>query len=162
METTYEYDPTGRVSVQAHPNGATTYFGYDLSGRLSEKVTVKNADTSVLVRFAYTRDAARGPFPRRSSTPSVISDGRRRGRMSSPRQARTTWPSAIGAASDSRRTRWRKSMRVGRRRSTHVATSCTSSWRAWPVWLQGPAGTPGRRVGRCLMVESGGMRNTML
>jgi YD repeat-containing protein len=35
METTYEYDPTGRVTVQAHPNGATTYFGYDLSGRQS-------------------------------------------------------------------------------------------------------------------------------
>jgi YD repeat-containing protein len=40
METTYEYDPAGRVTVQAHPNGATIYFSYDLSGRLSEKVTV--------------------------------------------------------------------------------------------------------------------------
>ena len=62
METTYEYDPAGRVSVQAHPNGATTYFSYDLSGRSSEKVTVKNADASVLVRFAYTRDAAGNPI----------------------------------------------------------------------------------------------------
>ncbi len=62
METTYENDPAGRVTLQAHPNGATTYFAYDLSGRLSEKVTVKNADTSVLVRFAYTRDAAGNPI----------------------------------------------------------------------------------------------------
>jgi YD repeat-containing protein len=26
METTYDYDPSGRVTVQAHPNGATTYY----------------------------------------------------------------------------------------------------------------------------------------
>ena len=62
METTYEYDPTGRVTLQAHPNGATTYFNYDAAGRLSEKVTVKDSDTSVLVRFAYTRDAAGNPI----------------------------------------------------------------------------------------------------
>ena len=37
METTYEYDPAGRVAVQAHPNGATTYFSYDLSGRLRRR-----------------------------------------------------------------------------------------------------------------------------
>jgi YD repeat-containing protein len=61
METTYESDPAGRVTVQAHPNGATTYFSYDLAGRLSEKVTLKNSDASVLVRFAYTRDAAGNP-----------------------------------------------------------------------------------------------------
>jgi YD repeat-containing protein len=34
METTYEFDPAGRVTVQAHPNGATSYFDYDLAGRL--------------------------------------------------------------------------------------------------------------------------------
>jgi YD repeat-containing protein len=58
METTYEFDPAGRVTVQAHPNGATSYFAYDLAGRLAEKVTQKDSDGSVLVRFGYTRDAA--------------------------------------------------------------------------------------------------------
>jgi RHS repeat-associated protein len=62
METTYEYDPAGRVTLQAHPNGATTYFSYDLSGRLQEKVTKKDTDGSVLVRFAYTRDASGDPI----------------------------------------------------------------------------------------------------
>jgi hypothetical protein len=64
--TYYEYHPAGRVRLQHHPNlpaggveGATaTYFTYDAAGRLSEKVTVKDSDSSVLVRFAYTRDAA--------------------------------------------------------------------------------------------------------
>jgi YD repeat-containing protein len=62
LETTYDYDPAGRVVLQAHPNAATTYFSYDLAGRLAEKVTVKDADSSVLVRFAYTRDAAGNPI----------------------------------------------------------------------------------------------------
>jgi YD repeat-containing protein len=39
METTYDYDQVGRVTLQAHPNGATTYFSYDLAGRLSEKMS---------------------------------------------------------------------------------------------------------------------------
>jgi len=46
---------------QHHPNAATTYFSYDVAGGLAEKVTVKDADSSVLVRFAYTRDAAGNP-----------------------------------------------------------------------------------------------------
>ncbi len=62
MWTYQEYHAAGRATPHAHPNGAATYFSYDLSGRLSEKVTVKNADTSVLVRFAYTRDAAGNPI----------------------------------------------------------------------------------------------------
>jgi RHS repeat-associated protein len=62
LATYYDYDPVGRVSRQRHPNGATTYFSYDLAGRLGEKVTRKDADGSVLVRFAYTRDAAGNPI----------------------------------------------------------------------------------------------------
>jgi RHS repeat-associated protein len=66
----YEYDPAGRVRLQHHPNlpagsveGATaTYFLYDAAGRLSEKVTKKDSDASVLVRFAYTRDSAGNPI----------------------------------------------------------------------------------------------------
>jgi YD repeat-containing protein len=61
QRTYYEYDAAGRVTLEHHPNATTTYFNYDLAGRLSEKVTVKDADTSVLVRFAYTRDAAGNP-----------------------------------------------------------------------------------------------------
>ena len=60
--TYYQYDAAGRVMLQHHPNAATSYFSYDLAGRLSEKVTVKDSDTSVLVRFAYTRDAAGNPI----------------------------------------------------------------------------------------------------
>jgi cytohesin len=60
--TYYEYDPAGRVRLQHHPNAAATYFIYDAAGRLSEKVTVKDSDASVLVRFAYTRDAAGNPI----------------------------------------------------------------------------------------------------
>jgi YD repeat-containing protein len=59
--TYYEYDPAGRVRLQHHPNATATYFIYDAAGRLSEKVTRKDADASVLVRFAYTRDAAGNP-----------------------------------------------------------------------------------------------------
>jgi YD repeat-containing protein len=60
--TYYEYDGSRRVTVQRHPNATTTYFSYDLAGRLSEKVTKKDADASVLVRFAYTRDAEGNPI----------------------------------------------------------------------------------------------------
>ncbi len=61
LATTYEYDPAGRLRLQAHPNGSTSYFTYDAAGRLEEKVTRKDADASELVRFAYTRDAAGNP-----------------------------------------------------------------------------------------------------
>jgi YD repeat-containing protein len=60
--TYYEYDPAGRVRLQHHPNATATYFLYDAAGRLSEKVTKKDSDASVLVRFAYTRDAAGNPI----------------------------------------------------------------------------------------------------
>ena len=60
--TYYEYDPASRVRYQHHPNATATYFVYDLSGRLTGKVTKKDADASVLVRFAYTRDAAGNPI----------------------------------------------------------------------------------------------------
>jgi RHS repeat-associated protein len=60
--THYDYDPADRVTRQQHPNGTTTYFLYDLAGRLSEKVTKKDSGASVLVRFAYTRDAAGNPI----------------------------------------------------------------------------------------------------
>jgi len=62
LYTYYDYDPAGRVVGQHHPNAATTYFSYDVAGGLAEKVTVKDADSSVLVRFAYTRDAAGNPI----------------------------------------------------------------------------------------------------
>jgi len=51
-----------RIARIVMPNGATTYFSYDVGGRLSEKMTKKDADASVLVRFAYTRDAAGNPL----------------------------------------------------------------------------------------------------
>jgi RHS repeat-associated protein len=60
--TYYEYDPASRARYQHHPNATATYFVYDLAGRLTEKVTKKDADASVLVRFAYTRDAAGNPI----------------------------------------------------------------------------------------------------
>ncbi len=41
--------------------GATDCRDYDGAGGLSEKVTKKDADGSVLVRFAYTRDAGGNP-----------------------------------------------------------------------------------------------------
>ena len=59
--TYYDYDPAGKVTVQRHPNATTTYFGYDIAARFSEKVAKKNADASVLARFAYTWDAAGNP-----------------------------------------------------------------------------------------------------
>ena len=62
LRTYYEYDPAQRVRYQHHPNATATYFVYDLAGRLSEKVTKKDSDGSVLVRFAYTRDAAGNPI----------------------------------------------------------------------------------------------------
>ena len=60
--TYYDYDPARRVTRQQHPNATTTYFSYDAAGRLSEKITKKDADGSVLVRFAYSRDAAGNPI----------------------------------------------------------------------------------------------------
>ncbi len=33
LATTYEYDPAGRLRLQAHPNGSTSYFAYDAAGR---------------------------------------------------------------------------------------------------------------------------------
>ena len=66
----------GRVARQRHPNRATTYFSYDAAGRLSEKLTVKEADSSVLVRFAYTRDAA-------GSVPGASAPGRQSRRVAS-------------------------------------------------------------------------------
>ena len=51
-----------QLSYQYNPNATSTYFTCDAAGRLSEKVTRKNADGSVLVRFAYTRDAAGNPI----------------------------------------------------------------------------------------------------
>ena len=60
--TYYEYDGAGKVTVQVHPNGSTTYFAYDGAGRLSEKVTKVDSDGSVLVKFAYTRDAGGNPI----------------------------------------------------------------------------------------------------
>jgi len=62
LATYYAYGPAGRVTWQRHPNGTSTYFSYDAAGRLEEKVTVKEADTSTLVRFAYSRDAAGNPI----------------------------------------------------------------------------------------------------
>jgi len=44
--TFYKYDPAGKVTMQRHPNGATTYFSCNRAGRLSEKVTKKHADGS--------------------------------------------------------------------------------------------------------------------
>ena len=60
--TYYDYDPERRVARQQHPNASTPHFSYDLAGRLSEKVTVKDAAASELVRFAYTRDAGGNPI----------------------------------------------------------------------------------------------------
>jgi RHS repeat-associated protein len=60
--TYYDYDPAQLVTRQQHPNGTTTYFIHDLAGRLSEKVTKKDSDASVLVRFAYARDSAGNPI----------------------------------------------------------------------------------------------------
>jgi len=62
LRTYYEYDPASRVRYQHHPNAAATYFVYDSAGRLTEKVTKKDSDGSVLVRFAYTRDAVGNPI----------------------------------------------------------------------------------------------------
>jgi len=55
LYTYYEYDPAGRIRYQHHPNAAATYFVYDPAGRLQEKVTKKDADASVLVRFCLHR-----------------------------------------------------------------------------------------------------------
>jgi len=60
--TYYDYGPERTVARQQHPNATTTYFNYDPAGRMSEKVTVKDAVNSVLVRFAYTRDAGGNPI----------------------------------------------------------------------------------------------------
>ncbi len=60
--TYYDCDGAGKPMVRRNPNGTTTYFAYDGAGRLAEKVTKKDADGSVLVRFAYTRDAEGNPI----------------------------------------------------------------------------------------------------
>ena len=49
------------MAVHRHGVAATTYLAYDGAGRLSEKVTKKDSDGSVLVKFAYTRDAEGNP-----------------------------------------------------------------------------------------------------
>ena len=65
----------GPCRAQVDARGYPTCFAYDLAGRLAEKVTVKDADTSELVRFAYTRDAGGNPVAdppaRRESRPPV-------------------------------------------------------------------------------------------
>ena len=52
--------PSPALPDQRRPT-AYRHTRYDAAGRLIEQVTVKDADTSVLVRFAYTRDAAGNP-----------------------------------------------------------------------------------------------------
>ncbi len=49
-------------ALHGHAVAATTYFLYDGAGRLNEKVTKKDSDGSVLVKFAYTRDAEGNPI----------------------------------------------------------------------------------------------------
>ena len=48
MRHAWCHDGAGKVTVQVLPDGSTTYFGYSACGRLSEKVTKKDADDTVL------------------------------------------------------------------------------------------------------------------